>query len=427
MLSKEQLKQIVESHRQVLLKKPFGIERDILKEIEKKIKLPHVVVITGMRRSGKSTLLRQIISKFYKDDGFYYINFEDERLFNFNASDFNDIYESLVELYGECKTFFIDEIQNISNFETFIRRFYDQGFKFYITGSNASLLSRELGAKLTGRHVDTIVTPFSFVEFLKLKDFKIRKNMVYVTETRVKIRKYFDEYLTKGGMPEYLIYGNIELLMKTYEDILMKDIIARYRIENAALLRELYLYLINNFSNRFSYHSLKKIVDLGSVNTIKKYISYLEETYFAKTISKFDFSMKKRLINDKKLYIVDNGFLQIISTKLTKDKGWLLENLVFNTIKGQFLELFYFSDKNECDFVSLKYKKIEQIIQVTWELNELNKEREIGGILSAMEILKQKKALLLTFDQEDEIKIGNKTITVKPVWKWLLLNKAIKQ
>lgn len=420
MLSKEQLKQVLASQRQALLKRQLGIERSILTEVEQKIKLPHVVVITGMRRCGKSTILRQIINKFYQDKDFYYINFEDERLFNFSASNFNDIYESLIELYGECKTFFIDEIQNITKFEIFVRRFYDEGFKFYITGSNRSLLSKELGTKLTGRHIDIIVKPFSFIEFLKLKNFKLEKNTIYVTETRVKLKKYFDEYLTNGGMPEYLVYGDIELLMKTYEDILVKDIIARYKVENVALLRELYQYLINNFSNKFSYHSLKKLINLGSVNTIKKYISYLEETYFAKTISKFDFSLKKQLVNDKKLYVVDNGFLQIISTKLTKDKGWLLENLVFNFLKNQLLEAFYFSNKNECDFVFLQYKKIQKIIQVTWVLNEENKQREIDGLLAAMDLFKHKTGLLLTSDQEDEIKVSNKRIIVKPVWKWLL-------
>jgi uncharacterized protein len=163
MLTKEQLKQILVSQRETILKKDYGIERTILKDIKTKMSLPHVIVITGMRRSGKSTFLKQIIEKYYHNKNFYYINFEDERLFNFDASRFNDIYESLIDLYGECKTFFIDEIQNIPNFETFVRRFYEQGFKFYLTGSSASLLSKELGTKLTGRHVDIIVKPFSFL------------------------------------------------------------------------------------------------------------------------------------------------------------------------------------------------------------------------------------------------------------------------
>ena len=150
MLSEEQIKEILVKQRETILNKKFGVERTILKEIELKIKLPHVVVLTGLRRSGKSTLLRQLIKKRYNDENFYYINFEDERLFNFPANEFNKLYEALVSLYGKKKTFFLDEIQNVTNFETFVRRFYEEGFKFFITGSSATLLSRELGTKLTG-------------------------------------------------------------------------------------------------------------------------------------------------------------------------------------------------------------------------------------------------------------------------------------
>jgi len=153
MLSEEQIKEILIKQRETILNKKFGVERTLLKEIESKIKLPHVIVLTGLRRSGKSTLLRQLIKKNYKDEDFYYINFEDERLFNFPASEFNRLYESLISLYGKKKTFFLDEIQNVTNFETFVRRLYEEGFKFFITGSSAALLSRELGTKLTGRHI----------------------------------------------------------------------------------------------------------------------------------------------------------------------------------------------------------------------------------------------------------------------------------
>src|SRR3990167_4904776 len=184
MLSEAEIREILARQRENILNKKYGIERTVLREVESKIKLPHVVVLTGLRRSGKSTLLRQLIKKHYKDEDFYYINFEDERLFNFPASEFNKLYEVLISLFGAQKTFFIDEIQNVSGFETFVRRFYEEGFKFFITGSSAALLSRELGTKLTGRHVDIVVKPFSFLEFLKMKKCNVENDALYKTESK---------------------------------------------------------------------------------------------------------------------------------------------------------------------------------------------------------------------------------------------------
>lgn len=422
MMSEEQIKEILVKQREIILNKKYGIERTVLKEIESKIKLPHVIVLTGLRRSGKSTLLRQLIKKQYNDEDFYYINFEDERLFNFPANEFNKLYEALVSLFGKKKTFFLDEIQNVTNFETFVRRLYEEGFKFFITGSSATLLSKELGTKLTGRHVDIIVRPFSFLEFLELKGFKLEKDTIYKTELKVEIKKYFEEYLIKGGMPEYLIYNDTELLTKVYEDTVLKDIAVRHNVDNIIVLRNLYLILISNFANKFSFNSLKKITDINSVNTIKKFIHYLEETYFAKTISKFDYSLKKQIINDKKFYIIDNGFVGVLSNKLTKDKGWLLENLVFNTLSKK-NDIFYYSNKNECDFLLVKNKTVINAIQVCYDLNEDNKEREISGLSEAMDKFKLNKGLILTNSQEEEIKIEGKKIKVTPVWKWILTEK----
>jgi uncharacterized protein len=419
MLSDEQLREILLEQRETFLRKPFGVEREVMTEVEDRLKLPHVLVLTGLRRSGKSTLLRQVVKKHFSDKEFYYINFEDERLFNFPASEFNKLYEASVNLFGKKKTFFIDEIQNIANFESFVRRFYEDDFKFFITGSSANLLSKELGTKLTGRHLDTVVTPFSFKEFLKLKGFTLEKNAEYITEQKVSLKKYFDEYLLKGGMPEYDSFNDPEILSKVYEDTVLKDIAIRYKINNVTNLKELYSYLITNFANTFSYTSLKKFISIKSVNTIKLYISYLEETYFVKTINKFDYSLKKQLVNDKKLYVSDNGFIQAVSKKVLEDKGWLLENLVFNSIKTDG-DIFYYKDKYECDFLITKNKQVIMAIQVCYEINDKNREREINGLLETVKKFKPKNYLILTNSQDEEITFSGKKIRVKPVWKWLL-------
>ena len=419
MLSEDEIKEILVRQREAILSKELGIERGVIAEIESKIKLPHVVVLTGLRRSGKSTILRQLIKKHHKDEDFYYINFEDERLFNFPASEFNKLYEALISLYGKKKTFFLDEIQNISNFETFVRRFYEEGFKFFITGSSATLLSKELGTKLTGRHIDIVVRPFSFTEFLKLKETKIDKEAVYKTESKVEIKKQFDEYLIKGGMPEYLIYNDMEILTKVYEDTVIKDIAVRHKVSNVTVLRELYSYLISNIANKFSFNSIKKFININSVHTVKKFIEYLEETYFAKMINKFDNSVKKQIINDKKFYILYNGFFDVLSKKITKDKGWLLENLVFIQLNKD-NKVFYYSNQKECDFVTVKNREVTNAIQVCYTLDDYNKEREINGLIEAMENFKLKAGLILTYNQTDNFVIDEKKISLIPVWKWLI-------
>jgi len=424
MRSEDEIKEILLRQRDIFLKKNFGVERDLLKEIEKKLSLPHVLVLTGLRRSGKSTLLRQIIKKFYHDENFYYINFEDERLIGFKANEFNQLYEASVSLFGKSKTFFLDEVQNVSHFETFIRRFYEEGFKFIITGSSAALLSKEIGTKLTGRHLDITLKPFSFFEFLSLRGITLSEAFWLKVEKRADIKNHFEEYLTKGGMPEYLIHNEQDLLGQVYNDIVIKDIAARYKVEDTITLRQLYLYLISNVSNRFSFNSLKKFTTVKSVNTIKKFIEYLEQTHFATSINKFDYSFKKQVVNDKKFYLSDNGFLEILSRTFSKDKGKLLENLVFTNLNKKYPEeVTYFTDsKSECDFIVSKNKQVVNAFQVCYDLNELNRERELRGLLSAMKEFNLKQGILLTNTQEEEIKTKDPetAILVMPVWKWLL-------
>ncbi len=419
MLSKEQIKQIIVDQREVVLNKELGIERTVLSAMGEKINIPHIIVISGLRRVGKSTLLLQIMKKYYSAEDFYYINFEDERLFNFKAENFNLLYEALVELYGERKVFFIDEIQNVKNYEIFVRRFYDTGFKFFITGSNAMLLSREIGSRLTGRHIDLAVNPFSFIEYLKFRKIEFTEMMFYKTESRAKLKNFFGKYLTTGGMPEFLKYNDPEILTRIYEDIIIKDIAVRYKIESLYEMRELYQYLITNFANKISFHSLKNIVGLGSITTVKKYVLFLAETFFISIVHKFDYSLKKQLVNVKKFYVSDNGFIPRISTKITKDKGWLLENYVFNVLKEKG-NVYYFTGRNECDFVVEENKNITQAIQVTLELNDDNRKREIAGLLEAMKYFKLNRGLILTYDNEDELNIQNCQITILPVWKWTL-------
>ncbi len=419
MLNRESIKQILLEQRLAFLNKETGIRRSVIESIESKLHLPHIHVITGIRRCGKSTLLRQVAREFYNDEAFFYINFEDERLINFNPQDFNDFYEVLVELFGVKKTFLIDEVQHVRNFDSFIRRFYDNGFKFFITGSNAGLLKEEISTRLTGRHIDSYLTPFSFKEFLDYHQFSLTAESIHISEKKARIKSLFQEYFVSGGMPEFVRYKDTEILRHIYDDIVTKDIFIRNKVENVILGKELYRFLISNFAQRFSYNSLLKYIPLGSVNTIKRYVHFLEDVYLALLVSKFDYSVKKQFANEKKLYITDNGFIRVLSIKPGADQGWLLENLVRNNLSFA-EEVFYYSGKKECDFVLMNNKKVGSAIQVSMTLDRTNKDREIKGLLEAMGYFNLKEGLLLTFDQDGSEDIQGRHIMIKPVWKFLL-------
>jgi uncharacterized protein len=421
-MQKTLLKEIILEQEQGRKTIEAGIPRAALGVVSKHIALPHAVVISGIRRCGKSTLLNQIAENFYKK-GIYYLNFEDERLVDFGVDDFNNLYEAFLEIYGERKVFFFDEIQNAPRWEVFVRRMQDKKHKFFITGSNASLLSKELGTKLTGRSISIELYPFSFVEYLSFKGVKLSKNGLSYTTERANIKKYFAEYLKHGGMPEYLKYKDLALLKRVYEDILYRDIVARYDIKQVKALRELGLYLLTNIGATFSYNNLKKILGLGSMNTIKSYADFLENSFLIFLTAKFSYSLKQQFLALKKIYCIDNGLAESVAFQFSKNKGKFLENLVFIELKRNFAEIYYYKTSNnlEVDFLVKKGKKELGLVQVTDNLDsEKTRQRELSSLTKAMDELKLKTALILTEDTEEEMKLKGKTITVKPIYKWLL-------
>ncbi|MCF8360260.1 MAG: ATP-binding protein [Prolixibacteraceae bacterium] len=421
-MNEELIKQALIDQRSRILSKNMGTEREALNVVTQKASLPHVQVITGLRRVGKSTLLRQIIKSLYDDKHFFYINFDDERLLNFDAQDFGKIIEFLTEIYGPQKTILIDEIQNVQGFQLFVRRLSDDGYKFFITGSNSNLMSREIGTKLTGRHIDIELSPFSFAEFLRFHHLEPSTEDLYKTETRSKIKELFTTFLLKGGMPEYCIYDDSEVLQRTYEDIVIKDIAVRYKIADIMALRELYQYLITNFCRPFTYNSLKKFIDIKNSSTIRNYVDYLVGSFFISILNRYKSSVKEQIRSPKKVYVIDNGFFPVLSLSPCLDKGWLLENLVFNQLNREF-DLAYHLENKECDFICMKNRKVVMVVQVCFELNVYNRERELNGIIEAMNFHKLETGLLLTYNQSESIEVAEATVSIKPVWKWLLEKK----
>ena len=418
MITKDVLREIViQQKKEAFDQQGETIERVITSEISGWFRDNRVIVLTGIRRSGKSTILRQIMGN---KTGCCYVNFENERIVDFKAQDFEQLNEVLIEVYNNPRIYFFDEIQNIEKFEAFVRRLQDQGKKIVITGSNATLLSKELGTKLTGRYKAFEVYPFSFLEFLRFNKITLEKNWSYLPEKKVMVIKLFDKYMSLGGFPEYLKNNDREYIRTVYENIIYRDIVARYSIKRQKILKELVNILVTNISSPFTYNSLKKDLGLSNSITVKEYISYLNNSYLFFELNRFDYSVKKQLNSPKKIYIIDPAFHQTMGFNFSDNKGKILENLVFIELKRDKKDVYYFTKNAECDFVVKDGAKITEAIQVCYSLDSKNREREITGLLEAMVDLNLTKGLILTKEQEEEIKVGKKTINVVPICKWLL-------
>ena len=406
------------------LEDPALVAREELKAVRPLVSIPHAVVISGIRRCGKSTLLHQIQRRYYKEGEYYTLNFEDERFLDFHAIEFNALYEVLIELFGERKVFFLDEVQVVEQWESFVRRMMDRGCKFYLTGSNASLLSREVGTKLTGRRQGIELYPFSFREYLEFHGVRANRNALLLASQRGKLARHFQAYLKEGGMPEHVRFQRKEILRAIYDDILYRDVVIRYRLSDTKTLRELALYLLSNAERKISFNRLKDHFRLGSVNTVKRYIGFLEDCYLVFAVSKFSHSVKTQQIAPKKVYPVDNGFTHSIAFGFSANEGWALESLVAQELKRRRQEMFYYETRKgrEVDFLVRTGSRVSGLLQVTRSLaDEESRDRESKALAEAMEELGIKEGWILALEaQESEISFGRRNVRVLPILKWFL-------
>jgi hypothetical protein len=398
-----------------------GYAREALDRIRPILKSPSIVVITGLRRSGKSTLQAQLAHSFFADD-YYYLNFDDERWTGFEAENFSQVHEALIDLFGEKRYFLMDEVQNIPRWELFVRRLHDGGNKLIVTGSNASLLSREIGSHLTGRHRSVELYPFSFREYL---GFHGMVSPPTTTAQSARLKKAFRNYLKTGGVPDALKYPEGDFCAQLYQDILYRDIGARYPIDSLKNLKELSLFLIGNVGRPISFNKLRQMLMLGSVNTVKTYIEYLEASWLYFTINLYSPSIKQQQIAPKKIYCIDNGIINQMAFRFSDDTGWLLENAVFLHLRRQSSEIFYTknSDGSEVDFLIRRGTRPVQLIQVAATLRgEGARKREINSLLKAMENYKLKEATIVTLTEQEVLRDGKRIIHVVPAAQYFCTN-----
>ncbi len=396
------------------------IERIGLDKSKESLKHPNILAILGIRRCGKS-IFSYLLAKPHK---FAYINFDDERLAGLKTEDLDKILESFYELYEDIDYIILDEIQNVDNWELFVNRLR-RTKKVILTGSNSKLLSGELSTHLTGRYLDVILFPFSFKEFLKLKE--VKENKVYTTKEKAEIMKTLQEYLEIGGFPEAYKFGK-GMISRIYEDILTKDILLRYNIIKKEEIKKLAKYLITNSSEEITYSKLARVFNIKHVSTISNWISYLENTFLIFKLERFDFKLKQQFIAPKKVYCIDSGLMNSIGFKFSENKGKVIENEVAlelqrRKVKENSFEVYYWKDyqQNEVDFVLKRDKKIESLIQVSYiNSKEEIREREINALLKASKELRCKNLMIITWDYEAEDKFNREIIKFVPLWKWLL-------
>jgi predicted AAA+ superfamily ATPase len=404
MIQQETIRQVIEIQKGKLQTGSESLKRELLTTLPNLTS--HALIISGIRRCGKSTLLLQILKQKHKNS--LYLNFEDPRLFGFELTDFQLL--DIIILKMNVENLFFDEIQIINGWERYVRQKLDEGYKVVITGSNASMLSRELGTKLTGRHISKELFPFSYAEFLLFNMFKASSGS-------------WQKYTEIGGFPEVVKTGNSDILAALFSDILNRDIAVRHGIRDVLSLKRLSAYLVSNAGSLVSARKLLQPLGIQSSTTILEYFSFLEDCYLINFMPKFSYSSKAQAINPKKIFVIDPGILSVASQSFSPNKGHLLENLVYWHFRRQGKELFYFQEKQgECDFVVFKNSKFELAVQVCYELNPENSAREKRGLNEALNFFGSDKGIILTFNQKDVYIRNGKKIEIKPVWEFVCTN-----
>lgn len=425
MKSFENIRTLLIEQQKEFLQKDLGTKRQKLTEVSAYKTSPFPIIISGLRRAGKSTFLAQLAHAFYPKGEYYYVNFEDERFLSFTVSDFTKLHELLVELFGNQKIFLLDEIQNIEGWERFVSRMITGGYKFYITGSNASLLSKELGTKLTGRYLPIELFPFSFEEYIQFKNIPIPDIARAATTERGILKNAFSGYLKKGGIPQALQYPKLPIHKTMYDDILSRDVAERYNITDTKPLRELAFYLLSNIASLISYNKLKELLQLGSVNTVSGYIENLETSWLLFAINRYAYSIKQQQIANKKIYCIDTGLTKSVAFSFSEDKGKFLENTVFLQLRRIHNEdIYYYKTKKDKE-VDFYLPKRKMFIQVSQSITTQHaRQREIQALQEAMKEVGRSTAQIITEDEKDMVKFEGKIITILPVYEWLLTTEV---
>ncbi|MEA1907145.1 MAG: ATP-binding protein [Euryarchaeota archaeon] len=401
-----------------------------------------IVVLMGVRRSGKSTLLYQMIEHLLKTGSAHnicYITFDDNALIPFAKDpDFlQTVYEIYLEEQGPVGRVFLffDEIQNIQSWEAWVKKMYDKNrdVKFIITGSSSALLQKEYSSLLTGRVITTGVYPLSFSEYLTFTGLDLAdKTPGYLLNQKPAIKRKLSGYMRYGGFPEVVLQElerfKVEQLKNYFTGIIARDVLLRYSLRDASKIEGVSHLLLTSVAAPVSARRLGNTLGI-SPHTVLDYIRILEEVCLVQTLPFFSYSLKEQMSRQKKIYCIDSGIRNAIGFTFSKDVGRTAENIVFLSLKRRGSEVFYWKNEKgwEVDFVVKSGLAVGALVQVCWDLSGKSETMEVRALNAAMEYFNLKKSTMITEDTLKEETIGENVIEFVPLWLWLLKNDRLLQ
>lgn len=401
MILESVIARVVELQKYNISKRNLGFTRELIPATRSLS--THALIISGVRRCGKSTLLLQMMKEL--DEGTaLYLNFDSPQLYGFSIQYFPRL-DNVIRHKG-ATTLFFDEIQQVTGWELYVRQKLNEGFRVIITRSNAASTADELGTKLTGLHITQELFPYSYTEFLSFRSLEPSAESLL-------------SYMHTGGFPEYVKNGDDEQLASLFSDVLIRDIVTRHGIKDIKSLQRLTSYLFSNIGKRVTATSLRQDISLGATSTVLSWFSYLEQSYLLYFMPMYCNSVRAQLINPRKVYAVDPGLANVISNPMAEDQGRKLENLVFLHLRRKYKELYYFDDKGHCDFVAMKRGDAAELVQVCADLSHDDLERKMKGLFQAMRFFKQQEAKIITFDNNDFFEKDGYTIELMPAHEYL--------
>jgi len=396
-------------------------ERNVFTKLVQNLQTKHIQALQGIRRGGKSSLFKLLINHLSLETDpkeILYINLDDPFFIKYSShpQSFYEIIQTAQKLtQKEIKYLLLDEVQAICGWEKYVKSVYDSGEfkKIFITGSNSSLLNGELATLLTGRYISTKVYPLSFSEILKINNIN---SYLELNKQLPKVLKIVDDMMNYGSFAEvYELENELkrDVLTSYYDTILLKDCIANRQIRDVKGFKELSFYTLTNLTSLYSYASLAKALKLND-KSVKDYVETLESCYLFSELKLYSFSLKEQINNKKKLYLCDNGFMNL-GFNFSSNYGKLLENLVYNELVKRGFAIYFYNKTSECDFIAKKDDKTIAI-QVCYEINDQNRTREINGIAKLPFAVDEK--YIITYNQGDSALADESISEIKVVSFW---------